>query len=634
MKHYQIHENAWIICILLMLLSVLSGCSKDSPSQAAPVQSIQETQQEAVEIPPSGTVVTLNQEPYYNFVDAPKIRREAMAKAGIAKLKSFYNIQYQNAVESMIDIYQKRQSYTLQNPLMILNPYGTNTTGLYIYFTTELPVSIEYTITTHEEAIPDFTRLLYTNKNGDALTRQEGVIIGLVPGKACTLTLNAYDTDGSLVDSAVFELQVEPYSSVKETILTPGRETDFEALEDGLFVLFGYDRRNKQEPRHLLFYDNYGVIRAEIPLKVQNADFRVETVGSNLIFPCSDSQLALMAPSGKILALYKAEGYIFHHDFAYSEETNKLMVLANKLSEDTKEDLVLTLDLTNGTWSETLDFKQLLPGAYFRAVKPKNESKLDWLHLNTIQMIDGDDVIVSSRELSSIIRVNDVTTKPFVDYIIAEESIWTGTGHEDLLLKQIGDFPNTGGQHTVTYRKDSFLPNGQYYLSMFNNNYGVSTTWKSFDWSIIHGIGLYNQPPKGSYYYNYQIDSVNRTYELTDSFLVPYSRIVASTQHYGSHIVVCSGVNKTYGEYSSEGALLAEYQMDVDQFTYRVMKYSMEQFWFNSSIASKAGEQDSQSSFAAGSSSTITVEESTNNEFDDYSSSEENIKGNDYNDFE
>ena len=634
MKHYQIHVKSWVLCTVLMLLFTLSGCSKKNNSNDISSKPVQDTEVDEVTEEVPATTVTVDGKAYSSFIATSQLQKEAMAAAGMTKLKTVYNIKYQTAVSDVIQTYQNKGSYSLQNPLMILNPYGTNTTGMYVYFTTETPLSIEYTVSVTSDKIPDFTRILYTNQKGEALTEQEGLIIGLVPGEVNTLTLNAYDTEGTLMDSSSFEIYVEDFGTVKETILSEGSETDYEALEDGLFVLFGYDRRNRKEPRHLLFYDNYGVIRAEIPIHVNNADFRIETVNGYLLFPCSDNQFVLMSPTGEIKAIYQADGYIFHHDFAYSATSNKLVVLANKASAETKEDYVLTLDLTTGQWNETLDFKPLLPGAYARAIKPEKEKKLDWIHLNTIMFIDDSDVIVSSRELSSIIRVNDIYTTPYVEYIIAEKSVWDGTGHEDLLLDQIGDFPNTGGQHTVTYMEDPNLPSGQYYLSMFNNNYGISPTWKSFDWSVIDGIGLYNQEPAGSYYYKYLIDPEKKTYELVDSFLVPYSRIVASTQHYGNHIIVCSGVNKTYGEYTSDGVLLAEYKMDVGEFTYRAMKYSMNQFWFNQDIASDAGTKDADIEFAPGTTTVIAPDEVELSEFDDYSSSESNRKGNDYSDFE
>lgn len=632
MKHNMIHKKSWMLCMLLISLLALTGCSKGNNTGTQENKAYDNTEDFTDDY--TKTIVEKDKEEYTNFISDDAVQKEALTAANMKTLNTIYNRNYQNAVSSVLETYKTKEAYTLQNPLMVLNPYGTNTSGLYVYFTTETAASMEYTISVASEEIPDFTRILYTNQAGEAVTEHEGILIGLVPGMKNTVTLKTYDVDGKELETSRFNVYVEDFGSVKETVLKKDSAADSEALTDGLFVLFGYDRRNTEEPRHLLFYDNSGVIRAEIPLNIKNADFRIETVNGYLLFPCADDKFVLMSPAGKIMAIYEADGYMFHHDFAYDESDNKLVVLANKLSKKTKEDIVLTLDLTTGEWSETLDFSNLLPAAFERSVKPEEEKKLDWIHLNTIMLVDGNSIIVSSRELSSIIRVNDIYGTPVVEYIIAEPSIWEGTGYEDLLLTQNGEFSNTGGQHTVTYLEDDSLAEGQYYLYMFNNNYGISVTFPEYDWTTIDGIGVPGQKPDGSYYYKYLVDSKNRTYELVDSFLVPYSRIVASTQHYDDHIVVCSGVNGTFGEYTTDGTLIAEFKMDVDEFTYRAMKYDMNQFWFNSELATTAGEKDAEQEFVQGIDGSEEIDETEFDEFDDYSNAETNKKGNDFSDFE
>ena len=643
MRHYSIHTKKWMLCFLIISIFAFTGCSNENKSateeeQAKVESSTGNAKKDSSIKQPEGeitqTTVTLANEVYYNFVNNEDIKTVAIKEGNIKEFDTIYNRDYQQAVASVIESYKSNTEYTLERPLMILNPYGTSTTGLYVYFTTDQATSVEYTISVPDTDIPDFTRILYTNQAGEAVTEQEGILVGLVPGMRNLVTLKAYDVTGKEVGTTEFTVDVENFGTVKETILSEGSASNTEALADGLFVLFGYDRRNLDEPRHLLFYDNYGVIRAEIPLDIKYADFRIENVDGYLLFPCTDNQFTLMSPTGKIMAIYEADGYMFHHDFAYDSIGNKVVVLANNLSKETKEDIVLTLDLNTGTWSETLDFGTLFPAAVERATKPADEKKLDWLHLNTIMIVDSKDIIVSSRELSSIIRVNNIYSNPTVEYIIAEPSIWEGTGYEDLLLTQIGEFSNTGGQHTVTYIEDETLEDGQYYLHMFNNNYGVSTTWPEYDWTTISGIGTPGNKPEGSYYYNYLIDSNKGTYELVDSILVPYSRIVASSQHYDDHIVICSGVNGTFGEYDASGNLIAEFKMDVDEFTYRTMKYSMNQFWFNSSLATVAGERDAEKEFVQGIVGNEETEEEDFSAFEDYSSAEENKKGNDYSDFE
>ena len=65
-------------------------------------------------------------------------------------------------------------------------------------------------------------------------------------------------------------------------------------------------------------------------------------------------------------------------------------------------------------------------------------------------------------------------------------------GHtaQDVLTKDEsnGSFSSAGGQHTVTYVTDDSLPDGQYYLYLFNNNLGYSESRPDYDWSQIDQI--------------------------------------------------------------------------------------------------------------------------------------------------
>lgn len=46
------------------------------------------------------------------------------------------------------------------------------------------------------------------------------------------------------------------------------------------------------------------------------------------------------------------------------------------------------------------------------------------MHINTMQWIEDGSVILSSRDTSSIIKINDLETNPTLDYIIGQESFW------------------------------------------------------------------------------------------------------------------------------------------------------------------------------------------------------------------
>ena len=57
-----------------------------------------------------------------------------------------------------------------------------------------------------------------------------------------------------------------------------------------------------------------------------------------------------------------------------------------------------------------------------------------------------------------------------------------------------GNLVTPAGQHTVTVEKDNSLPDGQYYIYMFNNNYGRVTAFPEFDWSSYKDLSPSSNP--------------------------------------------------------------------------------------------------------------------------------------------
>ena len=188
------------------------------------------------------------------------------------------------------------------------------------------------------------------------------------------------------------------------------------------------------------------------------------------------------------------------------------------------------------------------------------------VQLETEEGDSGEDVIVR-------LDVSDGT--PSVDYMISDPAVWSDTEWAGLVLEKDGDFASQGGQHSITYVEDESLPEGQYYLYMFNNNIGVSETRPDFDWSIIDGIQSEAVDGTTSYYYKYLVDETSESYELVESFELPYSGYVSSVQEIGDNVVADSGMQGIWGEYDSENDLIRSFTMEKESFIYRVYKYEL-----------------------------------------------------------
>ena len=200
---------------------------------------------------------------------------------------------------------------------------------------------------------------------------------------------------------------------------------------------------------------------------------------------------------GKIEDFYDLGNYTMHHDMVYDEDNNRFVILVNEDDIDTIEDIIITVDLDTKKIEKIVDMKDLLPEFYLNAVKPEGKNtyggyELDWIHLNSLSLI-GDDIVLSSRELSTIIYISNAYTEPSVKYLLTDESVTEDTSYGGLLYEKIGDFVPQAGQHSITYYTDETLEDGEYYLYMFNNNYQGARTRPNFDWSNYPGTGTYNE---------------------------------------------------------------------------------------------------------------------------------------------
>lgn len=490
---------------------------------------------------------------------------------------SIFNMLYQSVIDEKIE-YLFDESYNFDSPLMILNPYGTNNLGLNIYFTTEKEMEISYTISVENEDIANFSRVLNNDKNENYTTDHSYQIIGLVPGEINNIELIGKTADGEYLESS-FTIDMTDIKCSSDTILENVDGKSDAELTDGLFVLFGLD---KAFYANNYVYDNDGILRADLVLSDYRSD-RIIFFDSKMYYSYDTNKIGVVNRLGKIEDTYILDGYTMHHDYVLDSENNKLLVLVNSHKEEdsTIEDLIISVDIENGNIEEIVDMKDLLPSIYETAQMPQSGKNtyggtgLDWIHLNSLSVIDGkDDIVVSGREISTIIYIEDIYSEPKIKYLIADSEVYKDTEYSNLVLEQIGNFINQAGQHTITYVAD-----GRYYLEMYNNNYGASNTRKDFPWDEYEGVGTYTEG-ENSKYYKYLVDENEMTYELVEEFDVDYSSIVSSVQDLEDNHITSSGKSNCYAEYDKDGNLIKKFSYTSKKYAYRVFKYDFINIWF------------------------------------------------------
>lgn len=347
-------------------------------------------------------------------------------------------------------------------------------------------------------------------------------------------------------------------------------------LGNGLYTLLGNDADDQD---FVYMYDTNGVLRGEIPI-IGYRSHRMLMQNQILYMSVSTHRMAAINHLGRIEHIYNLGNYIVHHDYQFDQDGN-LILLATNEEKNSVEDCIIKVDVDSEEVTELLDLEDLFK-SYKESTDHKEGSKWDWMHINTLQYLNDDSVILSSRETSSIIKINDVSTNPSIGYIIGNEDFWKDTDYTEYLYTKVGDFLTSGGQHTVTYLEDDALESVQYYLYMFDNNFGYSKTRKDYDWTVNDGIQTSITEGTTSYYYQYLVDENEGTYTMANSFEVPFSAYVSSAQNLGDHIVVDSGIAGLLSIYDTDGNLEQQFSIKKnDRFIYRIYYYDYKGYYFS-----------------------------------------------------
>ncbi len=483
----------------------------------------------------------------------------------LEEIKKTYDTVGQAKIVKKLEAKKAKNEYTIDNMLIQYNPFGTNTQSAYVYFKTENPAKITYTVSVSDKEIKDFTREV--SQEEEYQTEHEFQVIGLIPDMENKVKFTITEENG-MVTTRSYAYNMGSLLGDEEVKL----ETDIdekaeEELSDGLYVILGNDDSHLD---FMYYYDNDGILRGEVPL-LGYRSHRILFDESAMYYSISESKIAAVNRLGQVVSVYDLGDYSLHHDYVFDDDGN-ILILATDNKQDSVEDVVVKLDIRTGQVTEVLDLGDLL-GNYKASCVANADGDLDWMHINTIQWMGSGQVLLSSRETSTILKVSNLYTAPQLDYMIGADKFWAGTGYENLLFTKDGSFTIQGGQHSVTYVKDDTLKEGQYYLYMFNNNIGYSETRPGFDWSSTGLTETSAKDGSTSYYYKYLVDENNRTFKLADSFKVPYSGYVSSVQEISGNVLADSGFAGEFREYNKEHKLIASYKMNAEKFIYRVYKY-------------------------------------------------------------
>lgn len=505
---------------------------------------------------------------------------------------TYYDEEVQDRLAYTLLQLTQEGNYTLESPLAILNPFGTGSNGLYLYFGTNNPTKVQYTVSVEDESIADYTAWA-NNAGEDGFSRvQEFLLIGLVPGQENTVTLTAYNRQGAQTQSASFTIDMpEPTSGYDVTLETVDGDSAQE-LSNGLYYAMGIGGQYG----YTFFYDNDGVMRYEMVLEGYHSDRFLWDDDGSLITCVGSTKVARLNRFGQVTQVYDLGTYELHHDINWGPE-GTILALATDLEGETVEDQVLQIDLESGEVTHIVDFTQVFQ-SYFDITRPVqatdpfglwSEGEWDWLHLNSLQYDESDNsIIVSSRETSTIIKCA-LGEEPQIVWMAGNPDFWEGTDFAKYSLEAQGDFSYQYGQHDVELMSSEEVEalgfeapeEGQLYLRVYDNNYYAMSSRDDFQVEVPEDVGTANmEDGVDSHVYYYLVDENAGTFTLVDSFDLPYSSLVSNAQWRGDSYTVNNGVHQCFEEYDQQGSLIRQYKYTCTANGYRVMKDDFEGYWF------------------------------------------------------
>lgn len=555
-----------------------------------------------------------HRESYYEEVDSdPSTDLQLLSLKQTEEDISYYDEDIQASLSNEIKSLQEK-SQSFEDAIFIRNPFGTFTQSIYSFIPDpdERIERVEYHI--QAETASDFTaKAINQARQAQAF---EFIIMGLVPGVQNQLHISLYDEQDELIHD--YDLNIHmPAISLPEY----GQQVEIIESSDHKDPSQGWVSSmgsSQKYAKYSYMFDNEGTIRSELASDGGRLENIEKVDDQHFLIKVSNEKLILMNALGQPERVYYIEDYSMHHDFALNDDKTGAFLLTNELQAPTIEDTVLYLDLKTGEYEEIIDLKDLLSG-YFDPVMANYQANaqaykdqliaegkdwqgeitendsyastyfneegelndLDWIHINSIDVLNGDELVLSARENSSIIKFSNVLDQPELDYIIGRPEVWQGSGYENYLLQAASSFKPTGGQHAVFFQSNG-IDDGHYDLTLFDNNYWRMNSRPDFTAPVPAGMqddeGTLEDP--SSYHYTLRVDEKNRTYDLVQQIEIPYSPIVSSSQVYRGHFITNSGTTNILGEYDQNGELIRQYAYDIPSWSYRIKKLDQRGFFF------------------------------------------------------
>ena len=475
-------KNAVYICILLIVL--FTGCNKnqkndnrneilpieDEIKQETEIEKQDQNEEELVEEIEEDAKNQFQEAEYTNtkFIRSNQMKKKVLEKMNLEEVDTVYTKKYQKAVDGIIKQYKKKNDYTLDSPLLIMNPYGTSELGLYLYYETEEPTTLMYTIHVEADHIPDFRAILCTQALENEMHVQEGTIVGLIAGMKNYITFEEMDEDKQVIHTKKICVDLSKMSEDGQVNYIASK---LNKEIDTLSALYALGTSLKSKESKIDLFDENGIKRFTINLD-QPTNVELTINDQYLIYPNRKNSIVCVNANGKMEESFSLNQYRYESGLIYEKEQNMLYFVGSDKKRDSKCDLILSLNPDDGSVNVIADFKELLNDIYEEA-KNSEDKKVDWIQIDSFGFVSKEQLVVNAKKLSSIYSLQLADGQASIDYIISDQKIFKDSKYEHMVYEGIGEFELFSNQNSIQVsRDDNRLVEGQYYIMMDDMDQG------------------------------------------------------------------------------------------------------------------------------------------------------------------
>lgn len=444
-------------------------------------------------------------------------------------------IEKVSMVDSEYEIEKKFKvnGYTLDNPNIILNPYGNSPLTALVLFETEQELDVKVTITGKDK--------LTTYTHTFSKTKEHYLpIYGLYADSNNKIIIECGNNKK--------EIYIQTEKLPENMILPTSIKANKSKLTNDLYFYTpsssGYTVAYDVNGEVRWYLTNYALWKID---RLQNGHLLVSTerLINNPYYMTGLYEIDLL---GKIYTEFSLEGG-YHHDYYEMENGNLLVASDDFNNEDgTVEDYIVELDRTTGKIIKTFDLKKVLN---MEDGQSENYTSYDWFHNNSVWYDKKtDSITLSGRHQDAVINISYQTGE--LNWIIGNSTNWSSE-YQKYFFTPVGDnFEWQWSQHAAM-----ITPEG--YVFLFDNGNNKSKNKDEYvDASNSYSRGVM-----------YKIDTENMTIEQVfeygkekgSSFYSPYISDVdyLDKNHYIIHsggIVYVDGKNSNQPAGFSKGAKL------------------------------------------------------------------------------